>query len=265
MSTDPYQAPLQDSVNEFNYWHAQFVTDYNTTQDAIKSTIDSSDSFESMIFAIMNILPDCINQLGDLLGEISGQLDIMSAISSYISSMESYFGEGGSITNQDADTYLTEMQDLYKDLGGTGSPTGDANPPPIGWLNKDDQVELLGYMDNISSAYAAEAGYGNPSAATPMQLQHSTSTSDNTLKIAQDSWAQQVSPTDGSPQEDGNFNTVNMGFEQMNTKVTSINQSLTTQQNMWSNELNEYQATDTDAQQYISTVDGNSVNNEIPK
>src|ERR1700722_10304099 len=123
--TDPYQASLQDSINEFNYWGQQFTTDYNATQAAIKSTIDSSDSFESMIFAIMNILPDCINQVGDLLGEISGQLDIMSAVSSYVSSMESYFGEGDQITSSQADSYVLEMQDLYSALGGTGTPEGD--------------------------------------------------------------------------------------------------------------------------------------------
>src|SRR5947208_413204 len=96
-------------------------------------------------------------------------------------------------------------------------------------------------MDSIATAYVREAGAGDGS-YTPDDGNYFNAT---TVTKAQTNWANQANDPDGG-KEDGNYNAVNMGFEQMNQTVTTLNQSTTTLQKYWSNVLDEFQSADKD-------------------
>jgi len=243
------QKNYNDSISEYNYWSDQVVQSYAQTQDDLKKMLLSADSMMGVMFALMNVFPDCIEQTGSYLGQNGGMLDVQASLSSYVSHMQTFFAEGKDLDNNDPDSdatqYLQEMQAFYKILNDPSTPLSDK-----------DRSSLLDSLNSIASAYGNEAHQTTGQSYTPMDLYSKD------LVGAQTSWYTQSTSTDGG-KEDGNYNAVNMGFQQMNTQLTALNGQLTTQQKVWSDLLDQYQAIEKDAQDYIKNVDSVSVNNEM--
>ena len=226
---------------QFNYWNEQYSNDLQAAQRAWATTLATADSFQQLLLIFLTVIPSCMNQVGDLLGSIGASLNYASSISSYSSSMQSFFNEGGDISQADADEYVQEMQDLYGILN-------DPNTP----LSNNDRQSLLDMLNSLASAYGREAGLTTDK-CTPMALDG------NTVKGVQKGWADQANDKNNS-HVSSNFTAASDAFQQINNQCTGINNTLTYEQKFWADMMNQFQSVFKEFTDYYTNVNSYAVN-----
>jgi len=227
---------------QWQYWNTQYADAIVETERAWATALASADTFQQLLLVFLTVIPGCMDQVGDLLGANGAALNYAGSISNYASSMQSFFNEGGDITEQDATDYLTEMQDLYRILQ-------DPNTP----LSKNDRDSLLDMLNSLSTAYGREAGIVNPDGkCTPMDLNA------DIIVGVQKGW--QAQSTGDNAHVSGNFTAASDAFQQMNTQCTGINNTLTYQQKFWADMMNQFQSVFKEFDDYYTNVDSFIVN-----
>jgi hypothetical protein len=226
---------------QFSYWNDQYTNDLAAAQQAWATSLSAADSFQQLLLIFLTVIPACMDQVGDLLGSIGASLNYASAISSYSSSMQTFFNEGGDISESDAQEYVQEMQDLYGILN-------DPNTP----LSNNDRQSLLDMLNGLASSYGKEVGITTDN-CTPMDLNA------DMIVGAQKGWAQQANdPT--NPHVSGNFTAASDAFQQMNNQCTGINNTLTYEQKFWADMMNQFESVFKEFTDYYTNVNSYAVN-----
>lgn len=244
MTVDPQTLKDQNQVAslQWQYWNSQYANDIVEEQRAWATALASADSFQQLLIVFLTVIPSCMDQVGDLLGANGAALNYAGSISNYSSSMQSFFNEGGNISNADSTEYLTEMQDLYKILQ-------DPNTP----LSNNDRKSLTDMLNSLSTAYGREVSGNSNATYTPMDINA------DTIILAQAAWKQQ-SDTGTNPHVSGNFTAASDAFQQMNTQCTGINNTLTYQQKFWADMMNQFQSVFKEFNDYYTNVNSFAVN-----
>lgn len=230
---------------QWQYWNTQYANAIVAEQQAWATALAAADSFQQLLLVFLTVVPACMDQVGDLLGANGAALNYAASISSYASSMQSFFNEGDEISDADSLEYLTEMQDLYTILQ-------DPNTP----LSDNDRKSLTDMLNSLATAYGREAPRDPPdpdAKYTPMDI------NSDMIKFAQNQWAQQ-SQSGANPHVSPNFTAASDAFQQMNTQCTGINNTLTYQQKFWADMMNQFQSVFKEFNDYYTNVNSFAVN-----
>lgn len=240
---DPYQQDIESSSEDYLYWTGQVSTQQQTLSDDC-NTLQAMYADNASVYAILNVFSDMDIYCDICLGFIGAQEGMMGAVSNMIGDMMTKFGEGGSISDQDAADFQQELVDLNNDI------TGVNGQPPLIPLSPSDQQSMENNISTIVKAYQhanGETETGNPNDLTGADIQN-----------AQKKWEDES--TGDNAQEDPDFTTVSSTLTQMSQQVTSINGSLQSQQQLWSDMDTNIQKTWNEAMTSQQTMVTNMVN-----
>ena len=245
---DTLSQNMTNAEAEYNYWCDQTAIVKKEKDDVLKAL--TSGSLAEAMTALCYAMDECQVYLS----QTAGMLDILGASTDYLSAFQNTLAEGKNISDQDAQDFVTEIQNFYVDIGGTGGPCPS-------WLSPSDQAQLINQLNSIATAYG-NASNETPPPATPVTVKTPMDLTPTIVKQGQTNWTKNnENNTDGTVDIDPNYLEVTQCYQEMSAQFTTLNQAASTQQKFWSNQNDSFESAVNNDINLINGVNSVAVSN----